>query len=348
MATADENIPIIDAHIHLYTKDDVPTFNWCNPEHPLAKQQSVEEYKAATEGSTPSGFIFVEVDRKFDLESGAQDGSGWKEPLAEVAWLRRLVAGEPHEGDGYAKEDAALCKGYVPWAPLPSGAAVMEKYIELVKREAGESWPKVRGFRYLLQDKPNGTMLDDKFIESLKLLGRLKLVFDLGVDQHNRGRTQLEEVVEMIDRAHDGVPEEDKVVFIINHMCKPDLTVYNTQTDTSFIAWRTAMFTLSKCKRTYMKLSGGFAEMPESLRQRPTEQVFDALTPWFTILLAAFGADRLMFASDWPVCTAAAGDDAWHKWRRLVERLCWMASLDDAEKRAIWGGTALRAYGIEQ
>ncbi|KAI1502895.1 hypothetical protein F5X99DRAFT_417649 [Biscogniauxia marginata] len=346
MAAAD--FPVIDAHIHLYTKDDLPTLNWYTPDHPLAKQHSIEEYRAATEGSTPSGFIFVETDRKFDLEAGARDGSGWKDPLAEVSWVKRIAAGEPREGEGFTKEDASLVKGFIPWAPLPSGAAVMEKYIELVKQEAGETWPKVRGFRYLLQDKPNGTMLEDNFIESLRLLGRKKLVFDLGVDQHNRGRTQLEEVVEMIDRAHEGVPEEDKVVFIINHMCKPDLTVYNVQTDTSFIAWRTAIFTLSKCSRTYMKLSGGFPEMPEPLRRRPAEDVFDALTPWMTILLAAFGAGRLMFASDWPMCAAAAGADAWHKWRRLVERLCWMASLDDDEKRMVWGGTALKAYGIAE
>ena len=41
-------------------------------------------------------------------------------------------------------------------------------------------------------------------------------VFDLGIDQHRRGRIQLEEAVDMIDRAHDGVPEDEKVVFILS------------------------------------------------------------------------------------------------------------------------------------
>ncbi|KAI1806071.1 hypothetical protein F4811DRAFT_512724 [Daldinia bambusicola] len=235
----------------------------------------------------------------------------------------------------------------------------MERYLELAEREAGASWPKVRGFRYLLQDKPHGTMLQDGFIESLKLLGRRGFVFDLGVDQHNRGRTQLEEVVEMIDRAHDGVPEDQRVTFIINHLCKPDLSVYNVQTSPSFIAWRTAIFTLSKCSRTYMKLSGCFSEMPAPLRRRSPEDIFDALGPWLSVVLAAFGARRIMFASDWPVCTLGLGDEndrdgggggggtPWHKWKKVVDRLCWMASFDDEEKRDIWGGTALRAYGIE-
>ncbi|KAI0870245.1 amidohydrolase [Hypoxylon argillaceum] len=341
------DIPIIDAHIHLYPESEISTLAWCSPENPLAKQQSVEEYKIASASSPPRGFIFVESDRKNDLDAGVKDSSGWQGPLMEVSWLTRIVTGQPKPNEGHAKDDASLCAAYIPWAPLPSGPAAVERYIELAKREACESWSKVRGFRYLLQDKPNGTMLQDDFIDSLKLLGRRGFVFELGVDQHRRGRGQLEEVVEMIDRAHEGVPEDEKVTFIINHMCKPDLEVYNTHTNTSFIAWRTAMFTLSKCSHTYMKLSGGFSEMPESLKQRPAEEIFEALVPWLTIIVAGFGADRIMFASDWPICTVGVGVGAWGKWKKIVERLCWMASFDDEQKKMIWGGTALKAYGIE-
>ncbi|KAI0024285.1 amidohydrolase [Xylariomycetidae sp. FL0641] len=356
MATKD--FPIIDAHIHLYPESEVKTIAWCKEGHPLATQQSLKQYKEAIADAPLKGFIFLEADRKHDLEAGAKDGSGWEYPLMEVSWLKRIITGQPKEGEGHTAEDASLCKAFVPWAPLPSGPEVMEKYIELVKKEAGESWPKVRGFRYLLQDKPNGTMLQDKFIESLRLLGRKGYVFDLGIDQHNRGRTQLEEVVEMIDRAHDGVPEEEKVTFIINHMCKPDLTVYNTQTDTSYRAWRTAMFTLSKASKTYLKLSGAFPEMTDSLKQRGFKDIFEALMPWLTIIMATFGAERTMFGSDWPVCTVGVDKDpqaregepegAWSKWKRVVGRLCDMGSLEEERQRMLWGGTALKAYGIEQ
>jgi L-rhamnono-1,4-lactonase len=130
-------------------------------------------------------------------------------------------------------------------------------------------------------------------------------------------------------------------------MCKPDLTVVNTLTEPSFIAWRTAMFTLSKASKTYMKLSGGFSEMSESMRERSSEDIFEALTPWLLVVLAAFGPSRIMFGSDWPVCTVGVGDDAWSKWKKIVERVCFMASYGDDEKRMVWGGTALKAYGIE-
>ncbi|KAH8671128.1 hypothetical protein BX600DRAFT_434254 [Xylariales sp. PMI_506] len=341
-------IPIIDSHIHLYPKSEVGTLAWCTPDSPLAKQQSLEEYKSAFASSAGpvKGFVFLETDRKNDLEAGAKDGSGWEYPLMEVSWLKRITLGQPKAGEGHAEEDAALCAAYIPWAPLPSGPEVLEKYIERVRQEAGDSWKKVRGFRYLLQDKPDKTCLSDEFIGSLKLLGRKGFVFDLGIDQHRRGRLQLEEAVEMIDRAHEDVPEDERVVFILNHLCKPDLTLYNVLTDPAYIAWRTAMFTLSKSTKTYMKLSGGFSEMSDSLKVRSPEEIFEAVVPWFSVVLAAFGPSRIMFGSDWPVCTVGV-EGAWKKWQTLVERLCYMASLSDEDKRRIWGGTAIEAYGIE-
>jgi L-rhamnono-1,4-lactonase len=215
------DMPIIDAHIHLFPQSELDTLAWCTPDTPLAKQHSLEEYKAAIAASPQPvrGFVFLETDRKNDLEAGARDASGWKDPLTEVAWLRRIALGEPRDGEGHAPGDAALCLAYIPWAPLPSGPTALERYLKLAEEAAGASWPKVRGFRYLLQDKPDGTCLTDDFIDGLKLLGRRGMVFDLGIDQHRRGRIQLEEAVEMIDRAHEDVPDGERVVFILSKYC---------------------------------------------------------------------------------------------------------------------------------
>lgn len=137
----------------------------------------------------------------------------------EVAFLKRIALGTPREGEGHTKEHRKLCLGIVPWAPLPSGEKVMERYVERVKEEAGEAWSKVRGFRYLVQDKPKGTMLGEGFVEGLRFLGRRGLVFDLGVDLRQGGKWQLEEAVEMVGRVHEVVGEEEKVVFIISKYC---------------------------------------------------------------------------------------------------------------------------------
>ena len=136
----------------------------------------------------------------------------------EVEWLKRIALGTQKEGEGHTKEDAKLCLAIIPWAPLPSGAEMMERYVKEVERHAGESFGKIRGFRYLVQDKPKGTMLTNGFIEGLKWMGRKGYVFDLGINQHDGGKWQLEEAVEMIGKAHEGVVEEEKVAFILSEL----------------------------------------------------------------------------------------------------------------------------------
>lgn len=214
MASSESDpIRIIDSHIHLYPESEVTSLAWYSPESPLAGQRSLDEFRAAT-GSPPSldGFVLVETDRKND------DSKDWTAPLQEIAWMRRLATGQPKPGEGHSAEDANLCLALIPWAPMSHGPEVLGKYLDAAEKEAGPVWTKVKGFRYLLQDKPNGTGLSNAFIDSLKFLGKKGYVFEIGVDQHRRGRIQLEEAVEMIDRAHDGVEEDEKVVFILSEL----------------------------------------------------------------------------------------------------------------------------------
>ncbi|TAQ84707.1 hypothetical protein B7494_g6966 [Chlorociboria aeruginascens] len=339
--------PIIDSHIHLFPTSELDTLAWNTPTNPLYSQHSLSEYSSATGlPSSLEGFIFLETDRKHDLQSGVKDGSGWEMPLMEVDWLKRIALGTPKAGEGHTAEQKKLCLAIVPWAPVPSGAQAMERYVKEVRKHAEDSFEKIRGFRYLVQDKPKGVMVQDGFIEGLKWMGRNGFVFDLGVDLRSGGKWQLEEAVAMIEKAHDGVEEKEKVTIIINHLCKPDFSIYNP-TDPSFIAWRTAIFTLSRCSNTYMKLSGCFSEMPDALKKGPIDEIVIALQPYLVILLATFGSFRIMFGSDWPVCTIGV-EDAWKKWRHVVQRFCSLASLNQEEQIMIWSGTAIKAYGIKE
>lgn len=209
--------PIIDSHIHLYPESELDTLAWYTPDSPIGGQRSIEEYRAATSASSDrlKGFIFVETDRK-----NGPEGRDWADgPLAEVSWVSRIATGKPRSGEGHDAADAALCLAVVPWAPLPLGPEELGAYLARAEEAAGaETWALVKGFRYLLQDKPAGTGLGDGFVEALKVLGRKGYVFEVGVDQHRRGRTQLDECVEMIDRAHEGVAEEEKVGFVISKL----------------------------------------------------------------------------------------------------------------------------------
>jgi len=63
-------------------------------------------------------------------------------PLMEVDWLKRIALGTPREGEGHAEEHKNLVLGIIPWAPVPSGEEVLERYVEEVekrRKELGEN-----------------------------------------------------------------------------------------------------------------------------------------------------------------------------------------------------------------
>jgi L-rhamnono-1,4-lactonase len=117
--------------------------------------------------------------------------------------------------------------------------------------------------------------------------------------------------------------------------------------DPRFIAWRNAIGRLSRFSKTYIKLSGCFSELPKELLNSDAEEIFETLQPWLIVILTAFGPSRIMFGSDWPVCTIGVAD-AWEKWRWVVQRMCQLANLNTAEEIMLWSGTAIKAYGIKE
>ena len=217
-----DNFSIIDTHIHLYPASEVDTLAWCTQDHTLRGQFSVEQYRAATgDESSLRGFVFVETDRIHHLESE----EGWKQPLGEVDWITRVAAGKPRVGEGHLPEDATKCLAIVPWAPIPLGREGLARYVEQVKSRASDISNRIAGFRFLLQNKPKGTMLQAEFVDGLRWLGEQHYSFDLGVDYRSGGLWQLDEAVEMIQKVQEGVPSTDCLVFVISNRYNPCHTV---------------------------------------------------------------------------------------------------------------------------
>ncbi|KAF7593386.1 hypothetical protein BBP40_011575 [Aspergillus hancockii] len=359
-------IPIVDSHIHLFPESHLKTLVWYTPNSPLGSQHSIDEYRHATTSSAtnPStanptylrGFIFLETDR---ISSVSETEAGWSHALDEVSFLARIITGAPVPGEGHRDADRDLCLGIVPWAPVPGGPDALQKYMGLVRErtQTEDVWKKVRGVRYLFQDKPRGVMLQEEVVEGLKWLGREKLVFDLGVDTRQGGFWQLREAAEMMRRVYEGVQEEDeKVVVMINHLCKPNLRLPDASpaaitAHPDFLEWSALVTAMAQYSRTYMKLSGGFSELlPLSEAPEPDiSLIVERVRPWTDVVFDAFGAERVMFGSDWPVCNVGGGGNevSWRRWKSVVEEILEQRMLSDEQTKGVWGQVAVKAYGVE-
>ncbi|KAJ5458194.1 hypothetical protein N7475_009582 [Penicillium sp. IBT 31633x] len=357
--TSEPQIPIVDSHIHLFPARHLETLTWHSPSNPLGSQHSVAEYRHAVTkaNATPTlrGFIFLETDRLSSISD--TETPGWNHALDEVSLLTRVALGTPIPGEGHTPHDKNLCLGIVPWAPVPGGVDALQAYMEQVRLRTGEGvWGKIRGVRYLVQDKDAGTMLGGGFVEGLRWLGREGFVFDLGVDARSGGLGQLREAVEMMGLVYEGLEEEGEktVTIVINHMCKPNLRleVEDVRSHLEFLEWKDLVGKMAQASpKTYMKLSGAFSELPplEVQGELDYAAIVDRVQPWTEIVFDAFGADRVMFGSDWPVCNIGGGgnDASWGRWRNVVEEVLRRRGLSEEQKKGVWGDVALKAYGIE-
>lgn len=350
---------LIDSHIHLYAESHLSSLNWTEdlPEgHRLKRQNSVAEYRAAAQSCPEEdqllGFVFLETDRK----SGLRDDE-WSKALNEVDFLVRIARGTPRSGEGHVPDDSKLVLGIVPWAPVAAGAKGLATYVQQVQQRAGEKWNLIKGFRYLLQDKSRGTMLQPHFVEGLQWLGQNNLTFDLGVDARSGGLHQLQEACELLDRLYDDGDDEtldDPLKVIINHLCKPNLRLAAPEAlagHPDFTGWKECVERMARHGSTYMKLSGLFSELPEQDEQSPIDTaILVAHTkPWVDVIFRAFGPTRIMFGSDWPVCNVGGPGMArsWTHWHALAEEILSAQALSIEEKEQVWCGTAMNAYSIQ-
>ena len=97
-----------------------------------------------------------------------------------------------------------------------------------------------------------------------------------------------------------------------------------------------------------MKLSGAFNEF-EKGTPFPTAGIVKSLTPITSKVLDAFG-DRVMFASDWPVCNVGgpAGEKSnWGLWVESVESLLEEAHVAEEKREPIWWKAGSKAYDVQ-
>jgi L-fuconolactonase len=122
----------------------------------------------------------------------------------------------------------------------------------------------------------------------------------------------------------------DELTFVLDHLGNPDIDEEPDE------AWVRDVRRLAALPNVVCKLSGILSEPPPGGRPGIAH-----LVPYYEIALDAFGPERLMFGSDWPVCTLTASySDVIEAARALT------ASLSPPERAAVFAGTARRVYRL--
>jgi L-fuconolactonase len=207
----------------------------------------------------------------------------------------------------------------------PSVAAVVgwidfEDRAQLGQIERWRRHPKFAGLRPMIQDIPDTSwMLRDEVQWAYAALADLDLTFDaLGFSRH------LPNFLQVMQR-HPGLR------VVIDHAMKPRIRDHGSA-EREFAAWAEGMKRLAGETGAFCKLSGLVTEAKADWRD-------DDLAPYVTTVLEAFGADRVMWGSDWPVCRLRC--DYAHR-HTSAQSLC--AGLSETDRAAIFGGTAARFY----
>ncbi len=200
-------------------------------------------------------------------------------------------------------------KGVVGWVDLQNDR-VEEQLAELSRN------PRFVGVRHVVQDEP-----DDRFLlrpEFVRGIGRLRqfgLTYDLLIFPK-----QLPAAIELVRQ----FPEQS---FVLDHIAKPFIKAGTLS------PWREQIQELAQSPNVLCKVSGMVTEA-DHRAWKP-----DDFRPFLDVIFEAFGVERLMFGSDWPVCLLAA---SYEQTFSLVRD--YVAWLPMESQRALFGGTAAQFY----
>ena len=203
-------------------------------------------------------------------------------------------------------------KGVVGWVDLRDDKIdeVLEEY---------RQHEKIKGFRHIVQSETDHNfLLRPAFLNGIASLDKFGYTYDILVFPH-----QLGAVLEFVKR----FPNQK---FVIDHMAKPYIK------DGLFDGWAILMKEIGKRENVYCKLSGMITEA--EFNSWTPEQIM----PYMNVVLEAFGPERLMFGSDWPVCLVAG---SYVEVKKLVADF--ISKLSLLEQAKIMGTNAIQFYNLK-
>jgi len=203
-------------------------------------------------------------------------------------------------------------KGVVGWVDLQADD-IEERLKHYGKIE------KLVGFRHVLQGEPQrDLMLQQNFKRGISLLNKYGFTYDILI------------FTDQLKYAAQLAAEFPKQRFVVDHIAKPNIKNGEVK------EWEKDIRELAKHTNVYCKVSG----MVTEANWYDWEE--EDFKPYMDVVFDAFGIDRLMFGSDWPVCMVAGG------YNRVVKMVRhYLEPLSDVDKAKFWGTNAIKFYNLE-
>ncbi|MBS1596723.1 MAG: amidohydrolase family protein [Bacteroidetes bacterium] len=176
----------------------------------------------------------------------------------------------------------------------------------------------IKGYRHIVQGEAAGFLLKPDFQRGIHALKKYNYTYDILVYHH-----QLKDVVEFVSKFPD-----QKLV--IDHCAKPDIR--NKTID----EWKSRIIEIAKQQNIYCKLSGLFTEA--AWKNWSAGDFY----PYLDVVFEAFGVNRLMFGSDWPVILLSG---IYVQWKSLIEK--YMENFSEDDKQKVFFSNANEFYSLD-
>jgi len=340
-AILEPDLPIIDPHHHLWDlRALMPAFP--EPRHPFIEAIAGAAYYTfdqlhadVTSGHNVIGTCFMECGAFYRANSSDE-----MKPVGEVEFVNGVAAQSASGLYG----DLRACAAIIGHADMMLGDGAIPVLEALIAAGNG----RFRGIRHSAAwdanpatlgppfHAPEGLMVSDEFQAGFANLARFGLSFDAWVLE-----PQLGDVIALARK----FPDQP---IVLDHCGTPlNIAGYKGKQGENFSRWRKAIQKLAENPNVSVKLGGlamAFCGMPEEgpARGVNSETLAAMWRPYIETCIEAFGPERAMFESNYPVDRwGATYPVLWNAFKRITR------GASDADKRALYAGTAARVYGIE-
>lgn len=208
-------------------------------------------------------------------------------------------------------ESNDFIKGVVGWIDLRAD----NLYDRL---EVCSQFEKLKGFRHVVQGEPDGFLEQPDFIKGVRQLTAFNFTYDILVYP-----TQLE-------ASYTFAKQLPNVRFVLDHIAKPYIKKGEIE------GWAKDIKKLAELSNVSCKVSGMVTEADWYNWKN------EDFTPYLDVIFEAFGANRILFGSDWPVCLVAA------EYGAMKDILSsYVEKLSKDEQKKVWGDNAVKFYSLD-